>query len=121
MTDDSCPDIVEDWHGKAATPANPYHDATIQAAIDARLAVQRAMSALRYGGGINMRNSEDFTTNATETDFLTAITEWLEALNRKLSIISDTTTDMAAELQDLRSQRKAIRDFLGLNTTERNT
>lgn len=115
MTDDTCPDIVEDWHGKATTPANPFKTYI----RDARIQLLGAINRLRYSGtGIP---TPPTLIDGTEADFLTAIAEWLESFNRKLIIISDTTTDMAAELDTLRGQQKAVRDFLGLDTPERNT
>lgn len=50
-----------------------------------------------------------------ECDFLEDVRLWLHAFDKVLSAVSDTTTTMAAELAELRNQRKAVRDFLGLN------
>lgn len=74
-----------------------------------------ALSAMRYGASVSLK-TPDWDTNTV--DFLRDVADWLQAFNRVLANISDTTTDMAQELTTLRSQRKAVRDFLGLTPPE---
>lgn len=45
--------------------------------------------------------------------WINAITEWVVEFRQVLITVSDTHTDMEAELHQLRIQREAIRTFLG--------
>lgn len=81
---------------------------------DARILLRTALREMRYGGSIP---SLDIDTAQSEEEFLGAVTQWVISLNKLLSDVSDTTTKMAKELTELRSQRKAVRDFLGLSST----
>lgn len=83
-----------------------------------RREVAQAMNQLRYGASVSRRVPDwDQSTDG----FLRDVATWLISFNDVLASVSSTTTDMAAELQTLRSQRKAVRDFLGLTATEGNT
>lgn len=82
---------------------------------DARMGVVEALSKLRYSGSVALPPN---TEARSETEFLDQTSQWLTAFGKVLAAASDTTTEMARELTDLRSQRKAIRDFLGLGETQ---
>lgn len=83
--------------------------------LDSRIRLLGAINSLRYNGtGIPTPRS---LLDAGEVEFLDALTAWLGDYQQMLVLISDTTTNMAQELHDLRSQRKAVRDFLGLPAT----
>lgn len=86
----------------------------------ARRDLVAALNALRYGASVS-RLVPRVIEEDTEAQFLADITDWIVEFNRVLATVSDTTTNMAAELTELRSQRKAVRDFLGLTNTERKT
>ncbi len=77
--------------------------------------VANILRQLRYSGSV----TEPFPNpdpDRRECDFLEDVRLWLSDFSRILAAASDTTTEMAAELNDLRTQRKAVRDFLGLST-----
>jgi hypothetical protein len=93
-------------------PDYPYDDSIVAA----RHLVAHAMNKLRYSGSV-LCYVPDPADGSTDLDFLEKTAQWLDEFNQVLVTISDTTTDMARELHDLRSQRKAVRDFLGLPTT----
>lgn len=113
-------EIIEDWHGKAGTSSSPYaKPAPKQAVIDARREVHAAMTRMPYGAGVHFRQSQDYIETVGEPEFLNGIAGWITALADKLRVVSESTTDIAAELNELRAQRNAVRNFLGLN--ERNT
>jgi hypothetical protein len=82
--------------------------------------VIKALNRLRYGGSVYTRMPEVITDD-TEAQFLDEVIAWLESFSDVLATVSDTTTDMAAELSELRGQRKAVRDFLGLAPTTGDT
>jgi hypothetical protein len=90
-----------------------------QQILDERRELIINLGRLRYSGALMVRQgalqraAEEFT----EAEFLMEVNLWLQSFCDILVAASDTTTDMAKELHDLRSQRKAIRDFLGLPTT----
>lgn len=109
-------EIIEDWHGKAGTSETPGHPAGV---LSKRRSLIHQIFQMRYGGSIAVPFAEDTVLNASEATFLYHVTQWLASFNTMLDNVSATTTDMAAELTELRTQRKAVRDFLGLN--ERNT
>jgi hypothetical protein len=104
-------EIIEDWHGKVTN--NP---ATHEVPVTARQQVLQKLFTMRYGAGIYIRNDYEFVTTSTEENFLTSIATWLEGFNTKLIVISDTTQEMSSELDELRRQQQAVRDFLGLTT-----
>ena len=78
----------------------------------AREGLVLTLNSLRYSGSVSPISGIDL--NDTEAEFLTEITYWLTAFGDVLTGVSATTTDMARQLAELRSQRKAVRDFLGL-------
>jgi hypothetical protein len=80
---------------------------------DARIRVNIALFNMPYGGSVSaVRPVIDPEQDIV--DFLNEVGSWLEALRVTLESVTDTTTDMAQELTELRSQRKAARDFLGI-------
>jgi hypothetical protein len=85
--------------------------------LDARINVVLAINSLRYAGTI-FTAVPHADPDSTEVEFLDQVTRFIGEFNKVLAQISETTTNMAAELQTLRSQRKAVRDFLGLTTTQ---
>jgi hypothetical protein len=109
-------EIVEDWHGKVTN--NPFTPPPPKPAIrDARIQLLGAINRLRY-------NSTGIPTppdliDGSEHDFLDAITEWVTRFGAVLISVSDATADMAEELDTLRRQQQAVRDFLGLSPPER--
>ena len=72
-----------------------------------------SLSRLRYSGSV-LVNLTSTTDEWPESEFNEQVTAFLTEFGRILESVSDTTTTMAAELAELRSQRKAVRDFLGL-------
>ena len=86
----------------------------------ARKNLLRAINQLPYSGALlsytPLLNSDD-----EETIFLSHITAWLNRFADVLHNISETNTNLVNELHELRTQKTAIRDFLGLNTTEKGT
>ena len=97
---------------------NDHNDMIDSDTFEARVRLERAINKLRYAGSI-FTACPTAAHDDTEIEFLDDVTQFIDKFNQVLATISDTTTSMAAELQDLRSQRKAVRDFLGLNTTEK--
>jgi len=87
-------------------------------AFEARIRLVRAINKLRYAGSI-FTACPTAAHDDTEIEFLDDVTQFIDKFNQVLATISDTTTNMAEELQDLRLQRKAVRDFLGLPTIDR--
>jgi len=108
-------DIIEDWHGKATSSG----DTRKQAVIDARRRVHAAMFLMPYGAGVHYRHSQDYIETVTELTFLGDLADYLKALGETLLMVSESTSIMSDELNELRAQRHAVRNFLGLN--ERNT
>lgn len=84
--------------------------------VDARKAIIVQLNKMRYSGSLMSYGPRLEQAIDSEIDFNDALTDWLISFNEVLIGVADTTTNMAAELQDLRSQKKAIRDFLGLPT-----
>lgn len=84
--------------------------------IEERKALLLTLSRLRYSGSVASplaTVSRDAETEHEE-EFLMGVGLWLDEFNKVLAQIADTTTSMAQELTELRAQRKAVRDFLGL-------
>ena len=104
--------VYEDGDGHARHC--PEHDDYGIYLDDARGCVVEAMGNLRYSGSMRRLPC---SREIPETQFLDSITEWLDAYAAVLTGVSDTTTSMAQELTELRSQRKAVRDFLGRSST----
>lgn len=88
---------------------------TDEPTIEARQKLIAAMYRCRYAAGI-MRYPDLLDEEPT---FLTDITDWINTLNEHLATVSTITTDMQNELTQFRKQQKAVRDFLGLTTTEK--
>ena len=80
---------------------------------DPRISLVAALKELRYSAQVGGA----LATDGDESAFLHEVVGWIRSYGRVLADVSETTTNMAAELQELRSQRKAVRDFLGLTTT----
>ncbi|MBV9923185.1 MAG: hypothetical protein JOY78_20360 [Pseudonocardia sp.] len=77
----------------------------------------RAIGAMPYGGVVpeGRHVVEAPGLEIDDEEFLHRVADYLEALGARLKIVSETNTEMAHELVELRDQRKAIRDFLGIN------
>lgn len=94
----------------------PVHHIT-EAVEVARNKLVNALGQLRYSG--QLAPTKDLLVfNGTEVEFLGQVTRWIGTFGTVLQSASEGITSMAAELQELRSQKKAVRDFLGLTTTE---
>lgn len=91
------------------------HSQTESEAVTLRGFLVNQLRALRYSGQ-NTAPLPHVLDEDSEEQFLEELIEWVGGFMLVLTSVSETTTDMAKELTDLRTQRKAVRDFLGLNT-----
>lgn len=77
-----------------------------------RAAVVRLIRDLRYSASVATPLPVD--TGQSEAEYLHGLRHWLGEYSGRLEVAVDTTTEMARELNELRTQRTAIRAFLGL-------
>ena len=81
---------------------------------NARNAIRSLLRELRYSAGCSQVPNP--APDTSEAAFLETIGAWLVEFSRVLVTVSDTNTEMAHDLNDLRTQRSAIRQFLGLDS-----
>ena len=92
---------------------NPSPNPTVH--TDAQRRLVQTLYRMRYGPlmGVTPNWEDDIVT------FLNDVIIWLDALNDKLVIVAETTTNMQTELDRFRQQQQAVRDFLGLTHPEK--
>jgi hypothetical protein len=91
---------------------NPHHPDYPVLVHDRRSELRAALMGLRYSSSVPSPPAPH--QEQTEADYLHEVTSWLRAFGQVLAMVSDTNTELAHELAELRSQRTAIRKFLGL-------
>lgn len=123
-TEDRCSEL-DSLHAQCTCPRDgsevqyedcPKHGAAVRAQLvrDARVALIENLQSLRYAGSVPLLMAvAELVLNQSETEFLDWISEWLIGFGKVLDTVGETHTEMARELVDLRTQRKAIRDFFG--------
>lgn len=75
--------------------------------------VSTALRSLRYSGNV-LATLPYPHWDLSEQDYIDDLCQWLQEYSKVLVAASETSTEMARELAELRGQRKAVRDFLGL-------
>lgn len=80
----------------------------------ARQRVVSTLRGMRFTGAVGSAIPSPEAGYFSETEWLDRLANWLEIFGRVLHGVSDTTTAMADELNDLRQQRRCVREFLGL-------
>lgn len=79
----------------------------------ARLRVYRATQSMPYSGLVRT-NPNILDDDVAPEEHFNQIAEWMEALGKVLRKCSEGDEKRSAELYELRDQRAAIRNFLGL-------
>lgn len=83
----------------------------------ARQDLVHTLHYMPFGAGVWKAAMPMLNSDESETEFLAQVTQWLRILADVLQAVSETNTSMVDELHELRHQKQAIRDFLGLNPT----
>lgn len=81
-----------------------------------RTRIMQALGQMPYGGGCNFRFADP--TKETEVQFLTRTADNLVKLVQALVTQADTTHKNEFALRTLEGQRRAVREFLGLDKLE---
>lgn len=78
---------------------------------DPRWQLMKAMAKTPYSGSV--RPTANYL-DVTDDEFFADVARWLKGLAEVLNMAAETHVDMQRELYQLRAQRTAIREFLGL-------
>ncbi|SHT83521.1 Uncharacterised protein [Mycobacteroides abscessus subsp. abscessus] len=81
---------------------------------EARFALTDALRDLTYSGAAGP--VPGIGLNQSETEFLAEVTDWIGELGKALTRVRESVIDVIDELETLRSQRRSVRAFLGLNS-----
>lgn len=98
-------------------PDCPCHGDWVESAPDvctARACLIENLQELRYSGSTHPRIAAAAELDQSEAEFLDLVSEWIIRYGEVVEAAAETHTEMARELVELRNQRKAVRDFLGL-------